>query len=321
MRRISDERRPRRWQAPVTHSKEAWSDYWRREGRDGEVFVDADRRKHPALGEFWRARFADAASGERVVDLASGAGSIFASLPGDLDMERYAVDLSTVALGLLRDRFPGTLVVAGAGDRLPFADHSFDHVVSQFGIEYAGHAAFAEAARLVRPGGRLTVLAHYRDGAIDARTAVELAGARFVEEQGFVDLAVELASATAQGPGPRYEAAVAAFVPAERALAQRARRDRQGVHVHLYAGFRQLYERRQHYALGDILDWLDGMRGELTKVTERLGAMHAAAMTRADLTAVEQALHGAGLCDVSTQPFTAATGQPPVAWYLAARRA
>ena len=65
----------------TTTTDSGWSDYWDQDVGAGEVFVNAEGERHPALAAYWRGVFATLPSGSKVVDLASGAGSIYAHLP------------------------------------------------------------------------------------------------------------------------------------------------------------------------------------------------------------------------------------------------
>ena len=72
-----------------------WSDYWEKDGAaGGEVFVNAKGGRHPALAEFWLSRFADLAEGARVLDVASGAGSIYAHLDPGHGLDLHATDIA-----------------------------------------------------------------------------------------------------------------------------------------------------------------------------------------------------------------------------------
>ncbi|MBX7197766.1 MAG: class I SAM-dependent methyltransferase [Rhodospirillaceae bacterium] len=66
-----------------------------------------------------------------------------------------------------------------AMETLPFPDASFDLVTSQFGIEFSGNspAALAEAMRVLKPGGRLVIMAlpHASRAVSDARIALKQA--------------------------------------------------------------------------------------------------------------------------------------------------
>lgn len=46
---------------------------------------------------------------------------------------------------------------------LPFAPATFDLCMSQYGLEYAGAAAFHEVTRVLRPGGRLAAVLHHAE--------------------------------------------------------------------------------------------------------------------------------------------------------------
>ena len=114
-----------------------WSEYWEKDGADGEVFVNAQGNKHPALADYWQAVFADMPAGSRIVDVASGAGSIYAHLSADHGFELHAVDIAAQALQALASRVPGVQITVSAAEDMPYDDRSFELVVSQFGIEYA----------------------------------------------------------------------------------------------------------------------------------------------------------------------------------------
>jgi len=75
------------------------------------------------------------------------------------DGARLAVGVDA-DLASLRDNASLDHVVAGELDRLPFADGSFDLVVSSWVIEHlrAPEAAFAEIGRVLRRGGRFVFL-------------------------------------------------------------------------------------------------------------------------------------------------------------------
>lgn len=304
----------------MTDSERGWSDYWQKEGAKGEVFVNAEGESHPALADYWQQHFGSVGGPARIIDLASGAGSVFAHLPTDHDFELFAADISKVALATLSERFAGVTTIVCSASDVPQDDGSFDLVVSQFGVEYAGVDAFGEAARLVAPGGRLIALCHYRDGYIDSDNRAQLAEAELVAELGFIDRAVELATAAFGRDAGRLARAQQDFVPAGNEIAAAIRRQKKGIHAHLFAGFRQLYERRRHYDLSDITGWLEGMRGELELNLDRLSRMCAAALSDADVGRIRELFEARGLEHVHCTPFETPGNELPVAWDLTARR-
>ena len=115
----------------MSNSEKGWTDYWKKDSADGEVFVNAQGERHPALAEFWRQQFECLPDGSRIIDLASGAGSVFAHLPEGHDHQLFAADISQVALKALEERFPGVTTIVCSADQVPLGDGSFDVVVSQ----------------------------------------------------------------------------------------------------------------------------------------------------------------------------------------------
>jgi len=301
-------------------SEKGWSDYWQKDSADGEVFVNAEGERHPALAEFWLAQFVSLKEGARVLDLASGAGSIYAHLPEEHTFRLSATDISDVALQALLERFPGVSTVVCSADAIPLDDGSFDAVVTQFGAEYAGIDAFAEAARLLAPGGKFVGLCHIQDGYIDGSNRRQLAEAKIVAEQEFIDHATRMITAAFSGDAAALKSAQDAFATAATPVGEGMRRCRKGIHTYLFQGFRQLYERRQQYDLGDILEWLDAMRGELDINLDRLSRMCAAALSESDVNEIIQIFEKQGLKDVHCTPFETPGNQLPVAWKLTAQK-
>ncbi len=123
-----------------------------------------DEQFVPALFRHWGPVLCDAAnimSGQRVLDVACGTGALTVAVA-----ER--VSKSGAVVGL--DANPEMLTVArrkhahiewrgGRAESLPFADASFDAVVSQFGLMFFDDrvAALREMRRVLRPGGHLAV--------------------------------------------------------------------------------------------------------------------------------------------------------------------
>lgn len=304
----------------MSSSEKGWSDYWQKDSADGEVFVSAEGEQHPALADFWQAQFATIEAGARVIDLASGAGSIYAHLPAEHRLQLSAVDISEVALLALRKRFPQVSILVCSADAIPLHDASFEVVVTQFGIEYAGIDAFAEAGRLVAPGGRFVGLCHIKDGYIDSGNQRQLAEAKLVAGQAFIDHAIQLIRAAFAGDSAALKQAQDEFAMAATPVGEGMRRCRKGIHTYLFQGFRQLYERRRQYDLADITGWLDAMRGELEVNLDRLERMCAAALSDSDVEDIKSLFEEQGLVDVNCTPFETPGNNLPVAWAITARR-
>jgi len=105
-------------------------------------------------------------SGERVLDIAAGSGDLARSLAKRVGPsgEVWLTDINRRMLERGRDRLLDAGIMAPAvqcdGERLPFADESFDCVTVAFGLRNMTRkdAALAEMRRVLKPGGRLVVL-------------------------------------------------------------------------------------------------------------------------------------------------------------------
>jgi len=106
-------------------------------------------------------RFAGVAPGEAVLDVGTGTGvvAITAALAG---ARASGLDLTPELLVHARDNariagLPDIAWMEGDAEALPFADASFDLVLSQFGHIFAPRPAVAlsEMRRVLRPGGRI----------------------------------------------------------------------------------------------------------------------------------------------------------------------
>jgi len=304
----------------MSGTDQGWVDYWQQDGDSGEVFVNSKGQRHPALAEYWSAVFESVPGGAAVIDIASGAGSIFAHLPADHGLDLFAADIAEEALQALADRIPGVTTSVCSADAVPYDDGRFDLVVSQFGIEYAGIDAFTEAARLLAPGGHMAGLCHVEDGYIDSNNKAQLEEARLVKETDFIGLAIDLTRAGFTDDPEAMRRSETAFVPVMQKIAAGMRRCPRGIHSHLYQGFQNLFERRRSYDKADITTWLGQMHGELDKNIDRLSRMRAAALSPADTASITENLTSAGLQEIQFEQFTTPGNDLPVAWTLSATR-
>jgi 23S rRNA (guanine745-N1)-methyltransferase len=107
------------------------------------------------------------ASGATALDVGCGEGFFLSALAARFQLRGYGADLSTAALTAAAKRNNSIRWIAANADRrLPFADGSFDLVLSITSRKNAG-----ELARLLAPDGRLIVAVPGRDDLAELRAA------------------------------------------------------------------------------------------------------------------------------------------------------
>ncbi len=129
--------------------------------RAAEVY-DAARPSYPADAVSW---LLDGAA-DPVVDLGAGTGKLTAALV-ERGRDAVAVDPSPEMLRVLRERLPGVPTHEGTGESIPLPDASAGVVlVAQAWHWMDPERAIPEAARVLRPGGRLGLIWNERDESI-----------------------------------------------------------------------------------------------------------------------------------------------------------
>ncbi|MBI1199980.1 MAG: methyltransferase domain-containing protein [Phenylobacterium sp.] len=222
-----------------------WSDYWRAgrvevmTGAGGEGAAPYDPEP------LWRAFFETFEDGARLIDLATGGGSVArlaaaVSREAGRGFEVVGVDYADLGPSEGRSDEGFTLTGGVALEKLPFEAGSFDGATSQFGIEYADvRAALAELARVLKPGGRALILAHHAQSAVTRAAAGQLAGFDQVVGDGAgMRHARRAFAAHANGlPLGARRDAEAAFAQAVQRMAARLAPDPAFDHVRAFVGY------------------------------------------------------------------------------------
>jgi ubiquinone/menaquinone biosynthesis C-methylase UbiE len=148
-------------------SSKAFHDIWAENAVEGDIASGFEHLNFARLSELERVRdVLDLRGGDRVVDLACGAGGPGVWVAHETDAVLVGVDLSRVGTRLARERaaarqLSGGSFVVGSIDRLPLADACAVGVMSLDSLQYVPdkRAMFAEVARVLVEGGRLAFTA------------------------------------------------------------------------------------------------------------------------------------------------------------------
>ncbi|MFK7913395.1 MAG: class I SAM-dependent methyltransferase [Pseudomonadales bacterium] len=299
-----------------------WDVYWN--GTRENAAHQQGGPQEAVLEAFWSELFKSQTgpqgrSDERLqlLDIACGNGAVsgFALASGG-NFEQFACDFSHSAMAQLGRRHGGVTPVQADAAHLPFASQCFDLVCSQFGLEYAGASAFAEAGRVIAPQGTLATVVHLHDGAIYQECAGNLQAAQGILGTAVLDLAEGAFSAgfdlnEGVGDVAAFKAAEREFTPTVRALESVIKRfgagAAGGLAQQIYRDIAQMYRRMSAYAREDVLGWVVGMRAELDAYCGRMSTMMAAALTTAqrDSVIAELANGGLGLIENRTMNMDA----------------
>jgi SAM-dependent methyltransferase len=126
---------------------------------------------------------------EAAVDVGAGTGKLTRAL-AERGLEVTAVEPSAGMRARLEAELPGVRAVAGSGERLPLAEDSADLLTYAQAWHWVEEApALAEAARVLRPGGRLACVWNLRDDRsgwmLELSTLLERLGSNTAVEDDF----------------------------------------------------------------------------------------------------------------------------------------
>ncbi|MCP5474848.1 MAG: class I SAM-dependent methyltransferase [Lysobacterales bacterium] len=153
--------------------RDSWSRYWQG-GALHSCAGSFEGNYGDSIGAFWRSVFEPLKATDRVLDIATGNGAL----------PRLLLDTRTTALGMpevdaidlaaidppwlrgcdtgVRERLRFHADIAA--ESLPFADASFDLVISQYGLEYSDLSlSVHELLRVLKPGASVALIVHHAD--------------------------------------------------------------------------------------------------------------------------------------------------------------
>ncbi|MBS0384588.1 MAG: class I SAM-dependent methyltransferase [Proteobacteria bacterium] len=292
----------------------AWSLYWR-SGRLNSCVDGVSESK--MLRDAWREFFDRFDSGTRILDLATGNGAVIdaacaSAVPREARFLLTGVDAAETLQphNIEAARFlPGVRMEA-----LPFEAAYFDVVVSQFGFEYGERAACArEAARVLRPGGRLRLVIHASGGAVHA--AAEQSAERLrqaLSKRGLLSKLAEFARAEADHARRLEEQVAQLWSGLQPALAGAPSDDAALFYVRSVT---RLWRSRQRYAPDELSQSIGEALDRAQSIFLRQRAMLQAACSAQDIELLRALLHDADMeTSAADGVFDDAGGQ--LAWIV-----
>lgn len=316
----------------TSQTSESWDTYW--QGTSDLGAFASGGVSHPAITSFWN-EFFNSAKGHynnpKIIDIASGSGAVVECAIeafGEIPNELTSLDVSEAAIKNIHNRFPKVKGIVSNARSIPAENGSFDIVTSQYGVEYAGHDAIFEAARLVTNAGTLVLLMHCDSGYIHLECQQSLDAIKRTKTSNFIQLAIEMFDAgfkSIKGEDRQlYEQNALKLAPAINELESIMRQ--YGSHVagdtisRLYNDVGQIHQRMQHYEPKDVLAWLNAMSTELNAYEQRMSSMSLSAIDDTTFTQITDDLKEQGFTVVTADKLFVPNNELPMAWVLIANK-
>lgn len=323
---------------PVTQPSFAddWDVYWR--GTQDAALPGSGGAQDKALSVFWMKFFREEFPRHdrpRLLDAACGNGAVTgfalqtAHSIASVEVTVSCMDYSESAIKAVEEKYPGVRGVACDASETPFSAGDFDIVASQFGLEYAGEAAFDEAARLVDKGGVLVAIVHMKAGAIFAECADSLSAIRSIQESRLVSLARDafdagFAVVAGNAPQTKFREADQNLAPAVESLKETLTEYGPlvaGGMIHrLGTDLGHMYQRIESYLAQEVSDWLDRTDGELAAYAGRMQSMVNAALDDTEIKQLCGRLSSKGLTVDTYDKLRMGENAEAAAWILTGRR-
>lgn len=156
---------------------EHWDHYWlNRKTVTSFANSSFDNGYAGPLAQFWQDTFACLSDSNVMLDLGCGNGALsLLALRSGKASAVLAIDLATIDpchlfaddLALSAELQQISFHPSCKIEALPFADHSIDFAISQFGFEYSDTTqSLPELCRVLRPNGKAVLLCHHADSDI-----------------------------------------------------------------------------------------------------------------------------------------------------------
>ncbi|WP_339768947.1 class I SAM-dependent methyltransferase [uncultured Paraglaciecola sp.] len=262
----------------------------------------------------------------QVLDLASGRGALLDIVRScqpfqtDHGMQYCSVDLSKTALQKIKSVYPKSNVVRADCAKLPFPSNSFDLIMSQFGIEYAGLDAFFECSRVLKKSGKFMGISHYRHGALHIECVDNLEAVDFLSNIEFFRYAQLAFHAKLTGdPDVQSKQLEMVFTDILSRLFHAVSEQPKlvgGLLLRLYNDTSYMYKNWDRFEAVAIIQWLDNMEEELNNYRARMASMNESALDEASLDQALIAFKTKGFNKIIRREISINKHTQPFAWSI-----
>lgn len=327
------------------HAKN-WDNYWqgRASQQSGNALIEVGIEHSHDLKAFWRDIFSNEKKAIKVIDFACGAGSVLKHAQSCGIKDLTGLDVSTQALHVMAQKIIGSKAICSAVDDTPLPADTYDLAVSQFGIEYAGSKgalfkAFSEMYRVIKPNGKVIIVAHSLDGLIVEGCRASLEHIRLIEDSAFLETSEEIVQALHNSPGSTKETELdslsiklnksakpimewlKSFQDLEK---EKTKNEFIKFAYHLLESSHRLITHHYNYSIEDSLNWYKGIGEELQAYKGRMLSMTKAALSSQDISELQGKLttsHGNSKINFKeTETLHFNSSAKPAAWVIHAEK-
>ncbi len=312
----------------------AWDNFWRATAESA-----AYKRQSPleqVLARFWTKLFIERVpvfARPRLLDLACGNGVVTQFMHdaiahlGAVPRSVHCLDISPAAIAAVTARFSSVVGTVSDAKHTPLEDRNFDIVASQFGLEYAGIEAFAEAGRLVAEPGILVLIVHLKDGAVYRENLSNQRAVTLVQQSHVLACFAAFADASfsvrrGHGGAERMQQAdqrlALAVKELENVLNTYGLNIAGGALFALHSDLAHMYGRLHAYRPEELHTWINNNTAELRHYAGRMTSMLDAAMDAESIASAIDAIERCGLSVTRNEAIV--IGAEPAAWVLMGTR-
>jgi ubiquinone/menaquinone biosynthesis C-methylase UbiE len=156
-----------------------WSQYWQ-QGSETSFGGSLPNGYDGKLKEEWQSVFTEMSANEKVLDLCTGNLSLIRlanrSIPMFSSVKFTGVDYAQIETNEFIQSHPNVNLIGEVNiENLPFDTEVFDHIISNFGIEYSElNKSIVEASRVLKGGGKINFLCHHNESTLIKASTKEL---------------------------------------------------------------------------------------------------------------------------------------------------